>query len=157
MKDEPEEPAEILDISPEMDDVIPTMNVNLPDVVQEKENLIGDETLLGIYDEILTDLRDQTKEIDGILANFIEMVINEGDSTQSSKEALVNLLKIKSDIPDKKTKIADLMTRIKLKDKDTFPKYLAANQNNTINIGDSSKRSLLQAINKAQKKLKGDK
>jgi hypothetical protein len=46
-------------------------------------------------------------------------------------------------------KIADLMTRIKLKDKDTFPRYLAANQNNTININSgNNKRQFLEALNK---------
>ena len=50
---------------------------------------------------------------------------------------------------DKMSKIADLMTRIKIKDKDTFPKYLAANQNNTININSgNSKRQFLESLNK---------
>ena len=48
-------------------------------------------------------------------------------------------------------KIADLVTRVKLKERDTFPRYLAASQNNTINVGDGAKRALLEAINKAQK------
>jgi hypothetical protein len=51
------------------------------------------------------------------------------------------------------SKVADLMTRIKLKDKDTFPKYLAANQSNTININSgNNKRQLIEAINKAKEK-----
>jgi uncharacterized protein Yka (UPF0111/DUF47 family) len=79
------------------------------------------------------------------------MVFNGGDSTTSSKEALINLIKVKSDTADKMSKIADLMTRIKLKERDTFPRYLAASQNNTINVGDGAKRALLEAIDKAQK------
>jgi hypothetical protein len=56
---------------------------------------------------------------------------------------------------DKMSKVADLMTRIKLKERDTFPKYLAAQQNNTINIGNNgnnSRRSLIEALNKAKTK-----
>lgn len=54
---------------------------------------------------------------------------------------------------DKMSKVADLMTRVKLKDKDTFPKYLAANQNNTINISEGgSRRALIEAVNKAKNK-----
>jgi len=81
--------------------------------------------------------------------------MNDGDATSSTKEALVNLIKIKSDMSDKMSKVADLMTRIKLKERDTFPKYLAAQQNNTINIGNNgnnSRRSLIEALNKAKTK-----
>jgi len=83
------------------------------------------------------------------------MVINEGDATSASKEALVNLVKIKSETADKMTKIADLMTRIKLKERDTFPRYLAAQQKNTIQISSSSSdRDLIKKIERAAKKKK---
>ena len=63
----------------------------------------------------------------------------------------MNLIKIKVDMTDKMSKVADMMTRVKLKEKDTFPKYLATNQNNTININESgSRRNLIEAINKAK-------
>jgi hypothetical protein len=75
------------------------------------------------------------------------MVLNDGDASSASKEAIVNLLKIKSDTSDKMTKVADLMTRIKLKDKDTFPRYLAAQQNNKVII-EGSKREMIKSINK---------
>lgn len=142
--------------SPDLDAVIPAMNVNVPmQQPQQEENLVSDEALLGIYGEILQNLRDDRDELNGLLANFVEMVVNEGDSTTSSKEALVNLVKIKSDASDKMAKIADLMTRVKLKEKDTFPRYLAAHQNNTINIGDGqTKRELLKSIERATKKKK---
>ena len=63
----------------------------------------------------------------------------------------VNLIKIKSDTADKMSKVADLMTRIKLKEKDTFPRYLAAQQNNKVVI-EGSKRDLLKSINKITSK-----
>jgi len=119
---------------------------------EEKPCIVSDEMLLGIYGEILENLRTDRTQIEDFLNNFAEMVINEGDSTTSSKEALVNLLKAKTDTADKMAKIADLMTRIKLKARDTFPPYMA--KGNTINIieGNDSKRTLLKAINKAKKK-----
>jgi len=145
----------------EIDSLIPSMNVNLPaetkDEPAEEAALISDEALLGVYGEVLTNLREDRLEVDQILSNFVDMVINEGDSTTSSKEALVNLLRMKMDSADKMAKIADLMTRVKVKERDTFPRYLAANQNNTINIGDNGqKRALLEAINKVQKNKKDE-
>jgi hypothetical protein len=53
------------------------------------------------------------------------------------------------------SKIADLKTRIKLKDKDTFPRYLAAQQNNKVVI-EGDHRSLIKSISKMTSKKKGD-
>jgi hypothetical protein len=36
---------------------------------------------------------------------------------------------------DFKSYSAELMTRVKLRERDTFPRYLAASQTNNINIG----------------------
>lgn len=146
----------VTDTMQELNEVMPAMNVNVPTVNEEAEpSLITDDALLGVYGEILDNIRSDRKEIDNLLSNFVEMVINEGDSTSASKEALVNLVKIKSESADKMAKIADLMTRVKLKERDTFPRYLAAHQNNTINIGDNgNKRELLKQIERAKKKQK---
>ena len=133
-------------------EIIPSMNVNLDKKNEEQNNLISDEQILGIYSEIVSIIKTDTKEISEVLGDFVNLVINEGDSSSSSKEAVVNLLKLKSDQADKLTKIADLMTRMKLKDKDTFPRYLAASQTNNINIG-NSKRDILERLNK-EKKIK---
>jgi hypothetical protein len=43
-----------------------------------------------------------------------------------------------------------LKTRIKLKDKDTFPRYLAAQQNNKVVI-EGSHRDLIKSVNKMVK------
>ena len=140
-------------------DLIPQMNVTMPIVAEEKEkNLIEDEKILGLYDEVLDRIREDRKEIDNYLVQFGEMVINGGDATTSSKEAVVNLLKLKSDTADKMTKIADLWTRVKMKETNTFPKYLAAHQNNTINIdakkslSSEDKRTIIENENKRLKK-----
>jgi hypothetical protein len=133
-------------------EVIPSMNVtslSVQDSENSLSNIVSDEQLVDVYQEVLENIRQDRKQTDEFIKNFADLVINEGDSTSASKEALVNLLKLKHDTSDKMAKIADLMTRIKLKDKDTFPKYLAANQNNTININSgNNKRQFLESLNK---------
>jgi len=133
-------------------EVLPSMNVSslsVQDSENSLSNIVSDEQLVDVYQEVLENIRQDRKQTDEFINNFADLVINEGDSTSASKEALVNLLKLKHDTSDKMAKIADLMTRIKLKDKDTFPKYLAANQNNTININSgNNKRQFLEALNK---------
>jgi hypothetical protein len=153
----PEQNAEIIpaDEVDEFQDLLPKMNVGISNNMQQGDvsNLIGDEELISDYNEIMNMIRDDRKQVSEFIDNMADMVINEGDATSSSKEALVNLVKMKTDLADKMVKIADLKTRIKLKERDTFPRYLAANQNNTINIGESSsRRALIEAVNKAKKK-----
>ena len=137
-------------------DLMSSMSVpNTIDNQNQNENentIVSDEQLVDVYNEVLDDIRKDRKQVDDFINNFADLVINEGDSTSASKEALVNLLKLKHDTSDKMAKIADLMTRIKLKDKDTFPRYLAANQNNTININSgNNKRQFLEALNNKKK------
>jgi len=153
LEENPEQVAEIMP-EDEFNDLIPKMNVGMPTQMVEAENLIGDEDLLDTYDEIMNMIREDRKQVSEFIDNIAEMVINEGDATSSSKEALVNFVKMKTDLADKAAKIADLKTRVKLKEKDTFPRYLAASQNNTINIGgqSNSRRALIEAVNKAKKK-----
>jgi len=129
--------------------IVPSMNLPAQQSEDQISNIVSDEKLVDVYNGVLDNIRQDRKQVDEFINNFADLVINEGDSTSASKEALVNLLKLKHDTSDKMAKIADLMTRIKLKDKDTFPRYLAANQNNTININSgNNKRQFLEALNK---------
>jgi hypothetical protein len=120
---------------------------------QEKECIISDDTLVNVYNEVLNNCRQDRVNADDLLSNIAEMVINDGDASSASKEAMVNLLKIKSDIADKMTKIAELMTRLKLKDRDTFPRYLAQ-QHNTKVVIEGSKREMIKSISKLAQKGK---
>lgn len=134
-------------------DLIPNMFAN--EQKEENDNepcIVEDEVLLGVYDEILQNCRKDRESIDEVLANFIDMVFNDGDSTSSTKEGIVNLMKTKSDISDKMSKVADLMTRIKLKSKDTYKPYLNAHQHNNINIESSNRRKIIERIQKKDKK-----
>lgn len=141
-------------------ELLPSMNVSALEPINPTDNpsnLVSDEQLVDVYNEVLDNIRQDRKQVEDFINNFADLVINEGDSTSASKEALVNLVKIKSDMSDKMSKIADLMTRIKLKDKDTFPRYLAASQNNTININSgNTKRQLLESLNKKKEEEKNE-
>jgi tRNA G10 N-methylase Trm11 len=143
----------------DMEKLLPSMNLSTEMIPhEEKESIIKDDSLLGLYGEILENCREDRSKADEILSNFLDMIINDGDASSASKEAIVNLLKIKSDTSDKMSKVADLMTRVKLKEKDTFPRYLAAQQNNKVVI-EGSKRDLLKSISKItnKKENKNDK
>lgn len=131
--------------------LLPSMNVNKEIIPQERESIVKDDQLLSLYDEILENCRQDRSTVDDVLTNFLEMVMNDGDASSASKEAIVNLIKIKSDTADKMSKVADLMTRIHLKEKDTFPRYLAQQQNNKVVI-EGSRRDLIKSINKLTNK-----
>lgn len=134
----------------------PKSNDNLSIQPEGMDQLIEDQQLLGIYAEILDDLRSDRKEIDEVLSRFVDMVLNEGDATTSSKEAIVNLIKTKTDMSDKKAKVADLMTRVKLKEKDTMPKWLAKQINDKKDDVQETKklsrREMLKTLDRAKKK-----
>jgi len=109
--------------------------------------IIEDAILLDVYQELLQMGRDDRRECDGYITNFAELVINEGDSTTSSKEALVNLMKVKSDVVDKMAKIAAEMTRLKLKETTPIKVNTARQENVTVNIGtNDNKRALIELI-----------
>lgn len=138
----------------DIESLIPSMTIDKSMVEGKQDNMMENEDLWKIYNEILENCRKDRVAVDDVLVNFVDMVMNEGDASSASKEAIVNLLKIKSDSSDKMSKVADLMTRIKLKERDTYPRYLAAQQNNKVVI-EGSKREMIKSINKlaARKKL----
>lgn len=140
----------------EIENLIPSMTINTEITEPEKECIVKDDQLLSLYDEILNNCRKDRESVNEVLLNFIDMVMNEGDATPASKEAIVNLMKVNTDINDKMSKIADLETRIKLKEKDTYPRYLAAQQNNKVVI-EGSKREMIKTINKLAQRKQNDK
>lgn len=128
----------------------------IPKEKKEELCIVSDENLLGVYKEIMNNLRDDRNQVADLVNTFSNMVVNDGDSSTSSKEALVNLIKTKIEASDKMSKIADLMTRVKLRQPDTFPAYLNKNkEGNVINIYDSAganRRSLLDRAKKEKEK-----
>ena len=120
-------------------------------------SIVSDEALMGVYGEIMDNLRNDREQAAELVDTFSNMVLNDGDSSTASKEALVNLLKVKIDTSDRMTRIADLMTRIKLKQPDTFQPWMGKGKDkggSTINIYDSSginRKSLMERIQKEKK------
>jgi len=139
----------------ELEQLIPQMNVNVPTAQQQEEKvLIADEVWMGWCTEILNNLRQERQEVDEVKQSLVEMVVNEGDSTSASKEAMTKMFEIKASISEKMTRVLDLATRVKLKERDTFPKYLAVHANQTNNLGATAKekRELIEQVNKIKKK-----
>tara|TARA_Y100000034_G_scaffold135741_1_gene208875 strand:- start:205 stop:690 length:486 start_codon:yes stop_codon:yes gene_type:complete len=149
---------EIVDAEPkenELQEVLPNMNISVPQGKDEGElALVTDESLLGIYAEVMDNIREDRDELAEMIGNFGNMVFNGEDAGNASKEALVNLMKEKLGTADKMAKIADLMTRVKLKEPNTYKPYLNATQTNTVNIStnEPSKRELIENLQKRLKK-----
>jgi len=154
--------AENIEESPLIDaevveNLLPPMNISVPNQPPEVNQLISDEQYLGVIDEIMTNMREDRKQVSEFIDTFANMVLNDGDATTSSKEALVNLVKTKVDLQDKMLKAADLMTRLKLKNTYAFSgPHLNALQQNNINIGTDNtnfnRKEIIRAINQAKKK-----
>jgi hypothetical protein len=149
------------ELKAETEDIITDKAINTPPVnvtvgnknkTLQRDVLVEDEYLLNLYREILEDIRVDRIEVDGLLSNFTDMVFNGGDVSGASKEAVVNLTKIKTDILDKKTKIADLLTSLKIKEKNSSKD--STNQTNHIHITD--RRSIIEAVNNIAKKEKNE-
>jgi hypothetical protein len=117
------------------------------------DKMVSDEKLVKIYDDVLKNVSSDREEISEILSKFLDMVINDGDASAASKEAVVNLIKAKSDTNEQIIKIADLMTRLKMKERNTFNPAIHAHQNNIYNLGNSKIEEetniLLEEIEKA--------
>lgn len=134
---------------------LPQLQVNLSPANLQKPDekaIISNDQMVDLYQEILGYCRDDRKDADGAFKDFMDMIINNGDATSSTKESMVQLLRIRVEATDKMTKVMDLLMRYVLKDKDTFPRYLAANQENNIIVkGKNNRRSFLEKLGKQVK------
>lgn len=152
--------TDISEIKPEdIEGMVPQMNVSIPaEPPKDVQHLITDEQYLEILSDILSDIKEDRKQVSDYIDNFANMVMNDGDATTSSKEALVNLVKVKTDLQDKMLKAADLMTRLKIKNTYAYSgPHLNAMQQNNFNIGSDTnfdRKELIKAINQAKKKKK---
>lgn len=130
---------------------LPQININLPAPPNEIE-IVKAEMIIDYTKEVIDDIRDDRNQVTELLDNFTNMVMNEGDSNQASKEAIVNLMKIKSEIADKKTRVLDLTLRAFMRNQNTYAFH--ANQHNEFKITNSSKRNLLKALEDDEEKGK---
>lgn len=152
--------VDISEIRPEdLESMVPQMNVSVPpETPRDVQQLITDDQYLEILSDILKDIKEDRKQVSDYIDNFADMVMNDGDATTSSKEALVNLVKVKTDLQDKMLKAADLMTRLKIKNTYAYSgPHLNAMQQNNFNIGADAnfdRKELIKAMNQAKKKKK---
>jgi hypothetical protein len=98
----------------QLDNLNPIMEINIPEKKEDKEIISTDEMIV-FYNEIIGMIREDRKEVSSLLDNFVNMVINEGDASTASKEAMVNLVKIKTDLANNMSKVFELLARMKAK------------------------------------------
>lgn len=120
------------------------LNINVP---ENNIQIVKPEHMVNLVENISKDLEEEKKEVSEAYNNFAEMVFNSGDATSASKEALVNLLKLRTDLVDKKTRLAEMMLKVMLKDQ---IKNVTAHQHNDIHI---NKKDILKELNQRDKEL----
>lgn len=129
---------------------LPSLQVNVPNsltpATDQVKQLIPDEKIINYYEEAIENIKEDRHTADEAFKTFLDLVINGGDATSASKEAMVNLLKIKTESNDKMLKILELWTRMHLRDRDTFPKYLAVQQNNKIEGTSRPARKMIEMM-----------
>jgi len=139
--------------------LISKVNAAVPAVADAPKPLIEDEKISGMFEDAVLQIKMDRDEVGELLDQFKDMVLNGGDATTSSKEAVVNLMKLKMDTSDKLAKVLDLAVRTR--GVNTMPRWLAQQQNNTINIGEAApkktltpaeKRALIEEENHKMKK-----
>lgn len=153
-----------MELEPEIEDVlrpselpVPSMNVGLPQNVKEENPVVTNDDMIEMYKKIFSFVEEDRKESGELFETLKDMAINDGDASHSTKEAMIQALRIKVESSDKATKVMDLLMRYILKDRDTFPRYLAANQENNIIFKGGSKRSFLEKLEKQKSRKIEDK
>lgn len=135
------------DITKKPDVVSPTMSIS---IATDKPEIVQPDQLISCWHEVMNDIREDRDEVKEVINNFRDMVMNEGDATAASKEALVNLLRMKSEIADKKTRVLDLLLRAFLKDR--VPNSIAQKQVNQYKIEAQAKRELFNMLDAEETK-----
>lgn len=145
-----------IELEPEVEDVlrpselpIPSMNVDISGSSQREEKpLVTNDEMTEMYKKIFSYIEEDRSENVDLYNTLKDMVINDGDASHSTKEAMIQAARMRGESADKLTKIMDLLMRSLLKERDTFPRYLAANQENNIIFKGGSKRSFLEKLEK---------
>lgn len=153
-----------IEIEPEIEDIlrpselpIPSMNVGLPSERTEDKPIVSNDDMAVMYKKIFAYCEEDRTDAGELFNVLKDMVINDGDASHSTKEAMIQALRIRMESSDKMTKVMELLMRYILKDRDTFPRYLAANQENNIIFKGGSKRSFLEKLEKNKSRKLEDK
>lgn len=101
---------------------------------QQELPLIPDQKILDYYDEAIQCIKDDRAEAEDKYFAMAEMVINGGDPSGATKEAMVNLLKLRNEGVNQMIKVLDLWTRLKMKDRITSSQQYLYQQNNKYEV-----------------------
>lgn len=145
------ENLKIKEITKELIELIPPIDLNLPELVNNQEmlnSLIADKLVMQLATNLLEEVESDKYDIEEIRDRFKDLIFNEGDSSSSSKEAITNLTKLKIDQTDKKIKLLELIN----KTKDKYRYKLEANQTNNINIGMTKSEKYKKLLEKSEDK-----
>jgi len=123
------------------------LNISIP-TNETNTSLVQADQIVGLVKNVMDDITVEKNEIQEAYTNFAEMVFNAGDATSASKEALVNLLKLKSDLIDKKARMLEMMMKVYNKE-GQGPKTIVAHQHNDMHVHD--KRKLFTELDKEEK------
>ena len=109
-------------------------SLDLTPQTKSAADLVPDDRVIQYYEEAMECIKEDRLEAHDRYLDFADMAINEGDPSSATKEALVNLLKLKNDSVNQMIKILDLWTRMKMKDRTTSSQVYAYQQNNKYEI-----------------------
>jgi hypothetical protein len=116
----------------------------------EEKPLIPDEKITDYYELAIDCIKEDRVEAGSRYLELADMVINGGDPSSATKEAMVNCLKIKSDSVNQMIKILDLWTRLKMKEKVTGSQVALYQQNNKYEVGNGPNPHVRKLIKMAQ-------
>lgn len=152
-----------VELEPEVEDVLrpselplPSMSANIQPAAKEETPVVTNVDMIDIYKKIFAFCEEDRGEANDLFQCLKDMVINDGDAAPATKEAMIQALRIRCETSDKMTKVMDLLMRYVLKDRDTFPRYLAQNQENKIIFKGDSKRSFLEKLEKQKSRKLGE-
>src|SRR4051812_34274849 len=110
-----------------------TANISAPEKSLEPP-VVDNSKMVKIYEEILQYCKEDRIEADSAYKTFMEMVMNEGESSSSAKELIGQLLRLKHETTNNMVKVMDLLMRVILKGTDTYKPYLNQHQENKVII-----------------------
>lgn len=82
---------------------------------EQEVPIFDNDEIRQMHFHILENIKNDSENLDTVINYFHEVVVDNGDASNSSKEALVNLIKIKTDLNDQMTKIYSEMLKTKNK------------------------------------------
>lgn len=122
-------------------------------VHSEDQPLVAKERIKEYYEQAIECIQQDREEASERYLQFADMAVNGGDPSSATKEAMVSLLKVKSDGVNQMVKILDLWTRLAMKDKATSSQIYAYQQNNKYEVAGSGPNSHVRKLIKIAQEM----